>query len=573
MIRFKRITAKNFLSYGNVPTVIELDKNKSTLVTGKNGTGKSSLVLDGISFALYGKAFRKINLGQLINSINQKECQVTIEFSVGTDEFRVFRSLKPNKLEIYKNEELINQEAAVKDYQGFLEKNILKISHKTFTQVFVLGSATFTPFMQLPAGIRREVIEDVLDIGVFAQMNRLLRERVSVLRDELAVIDVKIDSAKTTTQNQKRLIEFMSSSRESRLGELQTDLKQLDGEISELVSLKDKTAAYLDDTVNQEPVDVSVELQELRDLLASTNSKLKEIEKKRSKIQHLQNCPTCLQTVTDDHKHSIDEDLSREYSILVDEATELKRKDLVEFNPKQMLRDDWTMRVKSIKTDIANIQKDITQKEAEREKIANKIEEIKNSTIGDIDEERRKLKDTAANVLALIERRNALIKERSLQEVSVSLLKDSGIKASIVKEYLPILNKLINKYLIEFEFFVNFELDENFNETIKSRGRDEFSYMSFSEGEKKRIDVAILLAFRQIASMKNSAKINLLISDEVDGGLDGVALEKFVSLMTEGIDANVWVISHVLSNTELVNMFEAQANVKKIGDFSTLEIE
>lgn len=573
MIRFKRITAKNFLSYGNVPTVIELDKNKSTLVTGKNGTGKSSLVLDGISFALYGKAFRKINLGQLINSINQKECQVTIEFSVGTDEFRVFRSLKPNKLEIYKNEELINQEAAVKDYQGFLEKNILKISHKTFTQVFVLGSATFTPFMQLPAGIRREVIEDVLDIGVFAQMNRLLRERVSVLRDELAVIDVKIDSAKTTTQNQKRLIEFMSSSRESRLGELQTDLKQLDGEISELVSLKDKTAAYLDDTVNQEPVDVSVELQELRDLLASTNSKLKEIEKKRSKIQHLQNCPTCLQTVTDDHKHSIDEDLSREYSILVDEATELKRKDLVEFKPKQMLRDDWTMRVKSIKTDIANIQKDITQKEAEREKIANKIEEIKNSTIGDIDEERRKLKDTAANVLALIERRNALIKERSLQEVSVSLLKDSGIKASIVKEYLPILNKLINKYLIEFEFFVNFELDENFNETIKSRGRDEFSYMSFSEGEKKRIDVAILLAFRQIASMKNSAKINLLISDEVDGGLDGVALEKFVSLMTEGIDANVWVISHVLSNTELVNMFEAQANVKKIGDFSTLEIE
>lgn len=573
MIRFKRITAKNFLSYGNVPTVIELDKNKSTLVTGKNGTGKSSLVLDGISFALYGKAFRKINLGQLINSINQKECQVTIEFSVGTDEFRVFRSLKPNKLEIYKNEELINQEAAVKDYQGFLEKNILKISHKTFTQVFVLGSATFTPFMQLPVGIRREVIEDVLDIGVFAQMNRLLRERVSVLRDELAVIDVKIDSAKTTTQNQKRLIEFMSSSRESRLGELQTDLKQLDGEISELVSLKDKTAAYLDDTVNQEPVDVSVELQELRDLLASTNSKLKEIEKKRSKIQHLQNCPTCLQTVTDDHKHSIDEDLSREYSILVDEATELKRKDLVEFKPKQMLRDDWTMRVKSIKTDIANIQKDITQKEAEREKIANKIEEIKNSTIGDIDEERRKLKDTAANVLALIERRNALIKERSLQEVSVSLLKDSGIKASIVKEYLPILNKLINKYLIEFEFFVNFELDENFNETIKSRGRDEFSYMSFSEGEKKRIDVAILLAFRQIASMKNSAKINLLISDEVDGGLDGVALEKFVSLMTEGIDANVWVISHVLSNTELVNMFEAQANVKKIGDFSTLEIE
>lgn len=572
MIRFKRITAKNFLSYGNVPTVIELDENKSTLVAGKNGSGKSSLILDGISFALYGKAFRKINLGQLINSINQKDCQVTIEFSVGIDEFRVFRSLKPNKLEIYKNDELINQEAAVKDYQGFLEKNILKISHKTFTQVFVLGSATFTPFMQLPAGIRREVIEDVLDIGVFAQMNRLLRERVSVLRDELAVIDVKIDSAKTTTQNQKRLIEFMSSSRESRLGELQTDLKQLDGEISELVSLKDKQLSYLDDTVNQEPVDVSVELQELRDLLASTNSKLKEIEKKRSKIQHLQNCPTCLQTVTDDHKHSIDEDLSREYSILVDEATELKRKDLVEFNPKQMLRDDWTMRVKSIKTDIANIQKDITQKEAEREKIANKIEEIKNSTIGDIDEERRKLKDTAANVLALIERRNALIKERSLQEVSVSLLKDSGIKASIVKEYLPILNKLINKYLIEFEFFVNFELDENFNETIKSRGRDEFSYMSFSEGEKKRIDVAILLAFRQIASMKNSAKINLLISDEVDGGLDGVALEKFVSLMTEGIDANVWVISHVLSNTELVNMFEAQANVKKIGDFSTLEI-
>lgn len=572
MIRFKRITAKNFLSYGNVPTVIELDKNKSTLVAGKNGSGKSSLILDGISFALYGKAFRKINLGQLINSINQKDCQVTIEFSVGTDEFRVFRSLKPNKLEIYKNDELINQEAAVKDYQGFLEKNILKISYKTFTQVFVLGSATFTPFMQLPAGIRREVIEDVLDIGVFAQMNRLLRERVSILRDELAVIDVKIDSAKTSTQNQKRLIEFMSSSRDSRVAELQTDLNQIGTSIEEQKLVIQKTKDYLDDTIQQEPDDVSEELQEVRELLASATAKLKELEKKRGKIQHLQKCPTCLQNVGDEHKHSIDDDLSREHSILENEVTELKRKDLVILAPKQMLRDDWTTRVKSIKSDLVSLEKELIVRIAERDKIISKFEEIKNSTIGDIEEERRKLKETAANVLALIERRNALIKERALQEVSVSLLKDSGIKASIVKEYLPILNKLINKYLVEFEFFVNFELDENFNETIKSRGRDEFSYMSFSEGEKKRIDVAILLAFRQIASMKNSAKINLLISDEVDGGLDGVALEKFVSLMTDGIDANVWVISHVLSNTELVNMFEAQANVKKIGDFSTMEI-
>lgn len=572
MIRFKRITAKNFLSYGNVPTVIDLDKNKSTLVTGKNGTGKSSLVLDGISFALYGKAFRKINLGQLINSINQKDCQVTIEFSVGTDEFRVFRGLKPNKLEIYKNDELINQEAAVKDYQGFLEKNILKISYKTFTQVFVLGSATFTPFMQLPAGIRREVIEDVLDIGVFAQMNRLLRERVSILRDELAVIGVKIDSAKTSTQNQKRLIEFMSSSRDSRVAELQTDLNQIGASIEEQKHIIQKTKDYLDETVQQEPDDVSEELQEVRELLASATAKLREIEKKRDKIQHLQNCPTCLQNVGDEHKHSIDADLLREHSILENEVTELKRKDLVILAPKQMLRDDWTTRVKSIKSDLVSLEKELIVRIAERDKIISKFEEIKNSTIGDIEEERRKLKETAANVLALIERRNALIKERVLQEVSVSLLKDSGIKASIVKEYLPILNKLINKYLMEFEFFVNFELDENFNETIKSRGRDEFSYMSFSEGEKKRIDVAILLAFRQIASMKNSAKINLLISDEVDGGLDGIALEKFVSLMTEDIDANVWVISHVLSNTELVNMFEAQANVKKIGDFSTMEI-
>ena len=572
MIRFKRITAKNFLSYGNVPTVIELDKNKSTLVTGKNGTGKSSLVLDGISFALYGKAFRKINLGQLINSINQKDCQVTIEFSVGTDEFRVFRGLKPNKLEIYKNDELINQEAAVKDYQGFLEKNILKISYKTFTQVFVLGSATFTPFMQLPAGIRREVIEDVLDIGVFAQMNRLLRERVSILRDELAVIDVKIDSAKTSTQNQKRLIEFMSSSRDSRVAELQTDLNQNGASIEEQKLIIQKTKDYLDETVQQEPDDVSEELQEVRELLASATAKLRELEKKRGKIQHLQNCPTCLQNVGDEHKHSIDADLSREHSILENEVTELKRKDLVILAPKQMLRDDWTTRVKSIKSDLVSLEKELIVRIAERDKIISKFEEIKNSTIGDIEEERRKLKETAANVLALIERRNALIKERALQEVSVSLLKDSGIKASIVKEYLPILNKLINKYLMEFEFYVNFELDENFNETIKSRGRDEFSYMSFSEGEKKRIDVAILLAFRQIASMKNSAKINLLISDEVDGGLDGIALEKFVSLMTDGIDANVWVISHVLSNTELINMFEAQANVKKIGDFSTMEI-
>lgn len=572
MIRFKKITAKNFLSYGNVPTVIELDKNKSTLVAGKNGSGKSSLILDGISFALYGKAFRKINLGQLINSINQKDCQVTIEFSVGTDEFRVFRSLKPNKLEIYKNDELINQEAAVKDYQGFLEKNILKISYKTFTQVFVLGSATFTPFMQLPAGIRREVVEDVLDIGVFAQMNRLLRERVSVLRDELAVIDVKIESAKTNTQNQKRLIDFMSSSRESRLQELQTELDHSEKEVVEQENLLEKTNAYLEDTTNQEPPDFSVALSELRERISATSSRLRDNEKKRGKIQHLDTCPTCLQKVGDVHKHSIDVNLAVDIESLEKDLSEMKREELIVLSPKQILRDDWVTRVDSIKKDIVSLRKELATKIADADKIRTKINDIKNSTIGDIDEERRKLKETAANVLVLIERRNALIEERSIQEVSVSLLKDSGIKASIVKEYLPILNKLINKYLVEFEFFVNFELDENFNETIKSRGRDEFSYMSFSEGEKKRIDVAILLAFRQIASMKNSAKINLLISDEVDGGLDGVALEKFVSLMTDGIDANVWVISHVLSNTELVNMFESQCQVKKIGDFSTMEI-
>ena len=572
MIRFKKLTAKNFLSYGNSPTVIDFDKSKSTLVAGMNGSGKSSLLLDGISFALYGKAFRKINLGQLINSINQKDCRLEIEFSVGSTDYRVVRSLKPNKLEIYKDDVLIDQEAAVKDYQGFLERSILKISHKTFTQVFVLGSATFTPFMQLPTGIRREIIEDVLDIGVFAKMNRILRERVSVLKDEMNVIDVKIEAAKTSTVNQKKLIEFMTSSRDSRKNEINAEIVNVEEELTTLVEYEKKIESFLNDIKNHEPEDNIEEVEEIRENIADLSRRIRDLNAKNDRIAHMANCPTCLQKVSDSHKNDIDSDMKKQIETMNRELDELKRRETVYVIPKQMIRTDWMTRRSTTENELKSKRKEIAIKQNELARLQDKLSSVNDSIIGDIEEEKNKLKEAAADVLKLIERRNALIKERSLQEVSVSLLKDSGIKSSIVKEYLPILNKLINKYLTEFEFFVNFELDENFSETIKSRGRDVFSYMSFSEGEKKRIDVAILLAFRQIASMKNSAKINLLISDEVDGGLDGVALEKFVSLMTNGVDANTWVISHVLSGTELVNMFESQCFFKKIGDFSVMEM-
>lgn len=570
MIEFDSIRVKNFMSYGNSWTEIPLSQGK-VLVHGKNGHGKSSIWLDGITYALYGKPFRKINIPQLINSINQKDCQVEVDFTVNQKKYIVKRGMKPGKFEIWENGTLIKQEAAAKDYQGYLEKQVLKINHKTFTQVLILGSAAFTPFMQLSGPSRREIIEDILDIGVFSKMLRLLRDRVTATKEELSSVDLKIEFAKKESISQKKLIDTITAKKDEHIQTLNEQKLGLEVRLNEenekLNNLENRYSELKD---NLEDFDTDA-FDTLHQILSQEKRDLQGFSSKIDSIESLDVCPTCHQEVSDKHKNGVKGKLSGDISETKTKISALE-KELAMLRDIKENRDARLSIIAELHSDIKVQKKEIASLEIQIKNTNDQITEQMNSAQIDVQAEKDKLKELAQSALKLIERKAELLEEKNIQEVSVNLLKDTGIKASIVKEYLPILNKLINKYLTEFDFFVNFELDETFTETIKSRGRDEFSYASFSEGEKKRIDLAILLSFRYIASMKNSAKVNLIVADEIDGGLDEFSKEKFVELIT-GLDCNAWVISHVIAGTELANNFEKSAEIIKIGDFSTINIK
>ncbi len=567
MIEFKTIRVKNFMSYGNVPTEVDLRGGK-VLIVGQNGSGKSSIWLDGITYALYGKPFRNINIPQLQNSINQKECLVEVEFDIGPNSYLVRRGMKPGRFEIFKDGELIKQDAAAKDYQEFLERNILRINRKTFTQVLILGSAVFVPFMQQPPGTRREIIEDIFDISVFGKMHKILKRRVDSTKEDLRVIDVKISSAKKESLAQKRLIDSLVSMNKDQLNTLtaeRIDLINQQMENDSLISNETECQAKIAQQLAALPED-SDDIDFKVAALETTENKLKS---NLAKIKTLVTCPTCKQEVGDEHKHLVEVGIDKQLEANK-EQLDLSRKVLNEVKASRVARrdlerqrDESVFRQKIIHSEVEAILRRIVQ-------IDDSISALHQSSNANIEKEKDSLKELAASALELIERKNELITEQHIQSVALTLLKDSGIKASIVREYLPVLNRLINKYLTEFEFFVNFELDENFSETIKSRGRDDFTYDSFSEGEKRRIDLAVLLSFRHIASLKNSAKVNLIVCDEVDNGLDPSSLEKFVELII-GLDSHAWVISHVIANTELINQFEGVVEIEKRGDFSHIK--
>lgn len=556
MIVFKTVSVKNFLSYGNYDTKWQLDKHSSTLIVGRNGHGKSVL-LDAVCFGLFGKPFRNINKPQLVNSINQKACVVELELVVNSVEYKIIRGMKPNVFDVYCQGKMLDQEAAMKDMQTYLEQQILKLNFKTFCQVVILGSASYTPFMQLPAHQRREVVEDVLDIGIFSKMNALLKDRVAGTKEELRIIDVKVDSAKKEAQAQKRIIELIEKNKTSRISEIEEEITLLQEELGVVIS--SLSAQQVPDYV------AAKALRERYTAIVDSIDELKatavQLQNRLSRLEKLEECPTCIQGISHQHKSSIktkfeeecnqiDQNLNEQYPSLKEVGGYLQAAEKEQSNyqtTKDTLTQSQSELTKSIKT-----------KESQ-------IEKIKEDS-GDVDAEKEKMKAIAAEALQFISRKNELSEEKQLQEVSQVLLKDNGIKTAIIREYLPVLNKLINKYLTVFDFFVNFNLDDSFNEVIKSRGRDEFSYASFSEGEKKRIDLAILLAFRQVAAMKNSAKVNLLIFDEVqDSSLDLDARAKFNDLLESMVGSNVFVISHTDTSPE---NYSCILKVEKRGDFS-----
>jgi DNA repair exonuclease SbcCD ATPase subunit len=569
MIYFKYLRWKNFLSTGNVFTELKLDKAKSTLVVGENGAGKSTM-LDALSFALYGKPFRKINKPQLMNTINQKGLEVQVEFKIGKKEYMIVRGVKPNKFEIYENDKIINQDAAARDYQEVLEKNILKLNHKSFSQIVVLGSSTFVPFMQLPSMHRREVIEDLLDIQIFSTMNTLLKEKVNTNKSEILDNDYNINLAEEKIKMQNQYIADLKQNTEKRVNEAKVKIAKAEKEKQDYNTLIEDLQTEVNEL--QESVSDFESLTKKKTKVEQLEYKLQEkIKKLEHDIEFYQdhdNCPVCKQDIEEDFK---------------DQTIEEKEASLKEttegFN---QLQEEWksiNTRIKEIMTiqaDISSKQSDISNNNSHINAL-NKIIDSINEDISKIDntdksdETDKKKLDTLQKALVKLESyKEELINERSVLDIASMILKDSGIKTRIIKQYIPVMNKLINKYLAAMDFFVDFQLDENFNETIKSRFRDVFSYASFSEGEKMRIDLALLFTWRAVSKLRNSVSTNLLIMDEVfDSSLDNTGTEEFLKILNDlTSDTNVFIISD--KGDQLYDKFHSVIRFEKHKNFSRI---
>ena len=569
MIHFKTIRWRNFLSTGNQFTEVELDKHPTTLVIGENGAGKST-ILDAICYGLFGKAFRNINKPQLVNSINLKNCIVEIEFRIGKKEYKVIRGMRPGVFEIYQDGSILNQDAAVKDYQKYFEDKILKLNYKSFTQIVILGSASFTPFMQLAQGIRREVIEDILDIQIFSVMNNLLKTRISDMKDKIREIDTQIELGKQKVKLQQDYIKQLEDDQKKRNDDIQA---KIDKSKEDIKSLEEEsrllTEQYnlLSNSVKDDD-EISTKRAEMASLYKSLQARIKKVESDILFYEEHDSCPTCAQDISTElktttigkHTHK-----KEEISSAVDSL----------YNKMQ----DLEVRANEIietKQTIVTLQNKITGNNANVIAQQNYIKAIQTEAERSVDSEnsldsaKGALKILAKEVVQTAESKSKLKEDSYYLDACSSLLKDTGIKTRIIKQYLPVINKLVNKYLTAMDFFVSFELDEAFNETIKSRHRDDFSYASFSEGEKQRIDLALLFTWRTIAKMKNSAATNLLLLDEVfDSSLDSNGTEFVMTLLnTIGEDVNVFVISH--KGDQLLDKFKNQIKFEKHQNFSRI---
>jgi len=567
MIYFKTIRYKNLLSTGNSFTEIALNKNNTTLIVGENGAGKST-ILDALSFALYNKPFRKVNKPQLLNSINKKDLIVELEFDIGSSMYKIIRGFRPTIFEVYQNNKMLNQDAASRDYQEILEKQILKLNHKSFCQVVVLGSASFVPFMQLIPVHRREIIEDLLDIQIFSTMNSLLKEKIGNNNTKLLEIDYQYDLTSEKIKMQHEHIMALQKNNDEQIEKLKVDLKQY----MEKINAEKKEIEKIDLEIEnanagiQDQDQVNKKSKKLQVLETQLNDKLAKLQNEIEFFNSHDNCPTCKQGIDDTFKC---------------ETVSVKQNQLEETNAGvEQLRQEILNIQDRIQT-IANVSSQITSFNIEKithsnsitgliqqcKKAAKDIEEFQKKTEEFVIND-DKMKELETSIDQLTEQKSELSKDKEAYNIASIILKDNGIKARIIKQYIPVINKLINKYLSAMDFFVQFELDENFDETIKSRFRDEFSYASFSEGEKMRINLAILFTWRAIAKLRNSASTNLLIMDEVlDGSLDSNGTDEFLKILNNLTqDTNTFIISHKVD--QLVDKFSNVLKFAKIKNFS-----
>ena len=569
MIIFKKIRWKNFLSTGNIFTEVDFTRNKSTLIVGENGAGKST-ILDALCFTLYGRPFRKVNKGQLVNTINRKDCVVELEFSVNNKDYKIIRGIKPNVFEIYQDETMLNQNAEAREYQEIFERNILKLNFKSFSQIVILGSASFVPFMQLPSAHRREVIEDLLDIQIFSTMNTLLKDKVTENKTDLQETEFGMRSTADKIEVYKKHVQSLKQNNQDVIDQKQAKINEFNArttELLELVTHETNVVKQLQDSISDKD-QLKQEEEDLRTLKRKLHEKYVKYNKEIEFFQSHDDCPTCKQGISHDFKETtilqtqtsmqeIDTasgKLQYKYGSIV-KKLEAVEETITKISEHQKLITEYNVEVNTNAKFVNSLAEEITNLQTNNAQIDEGTEEINTQKLA---------------LKQLIADKENLLSDRQVLDVAGLLLKDSGIKTKIIKQYIPIINKLVNKYLASMDFFVNFELNENFEETIKSRFRDEFSYDSFSEGEKMRIDLALLFTWRAVAKLRNSISTNLLIMDEVfDSSLDNTGTDEFLKIIQSLVaDTNVFIISH--KGDQLYDKFHSVIKFEKHKNFSRM---
>jgi len=570
MILFKTIRWKNFLSTGNQYTEIDFTQNSTNLIIGTNGAGKST-VLDALTFSLFGKPFRKINKPQLVNTVNEKDCKVEVEFSIGNVDWKVVRGIKPTIFEIWRNGAALDQSSAALDQQKWLEQNVLKMNYKSFTQIVILGSSTFVPFMQLPAAHRREVIEDLLDIKIFSSMNVLIKEKIRLLRDDIKVLELKKESFLDKVQMQQNFIEELENRGNANINANKEKIANLDSEIGNYMEENSSLEEPLREHIREQDkiTGYAEKLRKLVNLKGKISQKVSTISEEHKFFTENTVCPTCTQEIDDGFRINKIEDaqnkakeLQSGYQELEDAIKEEERRER-QFTSLSKEIKKLTDGISQNNIKISGCRRQIKDLEFEIQRIAENLEN-RNTEHEKLESFKDNLKITYDDLASKKDQINDY-------DFTYSLLKDSGVKSKIIKKYLPLINQQVNRYLQMMDFYINFTLDEEFNETVQSPIHEDFSYASFSEGEKMRIDLSLLFTWREVARMKNSVNTNLLIMDEVfDSSLDGFGTEEFLKIIRYVIkDANIFAICH---KTGLQDKFESVIKFEKVKGFSRMVV-
>jgi len=568
MISFEKIRWKNFLSTGNQFTEIDLTNSPTTLVIGTNGAGKSTL-LDALTFSLFGKPYRKINKPQLLNTVNEKDCLVEVEFNIGNNKWKIVRGIKPNIFEIYKNGKSLDQHASANDQQKWFEQSVLKMNYKSFTQIVILGSSTFIPFMQLSASHRREVIEDLLDIKIFSSMNSLIKERIRSFRDEIRTLELKKDSFKDKVSMQENFIKQIEDSSQFDIDQRRNRIEKIENEILVLEDQSKRTNALVAKKQKELEVfiDSSAKVRKLTNLWSKIEQKKESLGKESNFFNKNSVCPTCTQSIEDKFR------LNR-LGVLDSSLKEID-KGLCELQSKIEEEETRELQFLNLSKEVTKLTNDISQNNVQISGLSKQSRDLESEIQGitgrlaNRGSEHEKLELFKEQLNKTFTTLSEKREEIEYFDYTYSLLKDSGVKSNIIKKYLPLINQSVNKYLQMMDFYINLQLDEEFNEVVQSPIHEDFSYSSFSEGEKQRIDLALLFTWREVAKIKNSVNTNIMIFDEVfDSSLDSVGTDDFLKIIRFVIkDANIFVISH---KGEISDKFESVIKFEKVKGFSSI---